>query len=254
ALTGFAALLLVAILGSVGVADGSALFAGAATTGLLGTVWALLAVVDAVSTVESAALVAAVTLIFSPLFGPLSIRLGRLPMPVLPRTSADLVRDDPQPPRSAVYAAVLRADGLLTGMIAGGCLCAALCQVLLALDGSTSAIILLFLLTIGFLLRARLYPAIRQRIPILCAGLAGASSLALVPMMAEEGRLLTVAVPILVVAAAGVMLLGLLYSTQRPGAYFGRYAEVLEVIVVLFCVPVTCSVLGLFGWVRGLGG
>lgn len=253
-LAGSAALLLTAILGYVGVADGSAWFAGAASAGLLGTLWALFVVVDWLSTVESAAVIATAVMIVSPMFGPLAIRIGRLPMPVLPRTSADLVRDDPQPPRSAVYAAVLRTDGLLTGMITGGCLCAALSQALVAIDGSTSAIILLFLLTIGFLVRARLYLAIRQRVPILIAGIAGASSLALAPMMASEGRLLTVAVPILMVAAAGVMLLGMVHSTRAPSAYFGRYAELIEVIVVLFAVPVTCSLLGLFGWVRGLGG
>lgn len=253
-LAGSAALLLAAVLGYLGAADGSALFTGAASAGLLGTLWALLVVIDALSTVESAAVVSSAVLVFSPLFGPFAIRLGRLPMPVLPRTSADLVRDDPQPPRSQVYAAVLRTDGLLTGMIAGGCLVSMLCQLLLALDGSTSAVILQFLLLFGFLIRARLYPAVRQRVPILTAGLAGASYLALVPMMSDPDRLLSVAVPILLVFAAGVMLLGLLYSTRRPGAYFGRYAELLEVLIVLFVVPVACSVLGLFGWVRGLGG
>src|SRR5690606_17448639 len=254
ALPGCAALLLTAILGYVAVADGAAVFVGAATFGALGGLWALLEVIGWVSTVESAALLGAAVLIFSPLIGPLAIRMGRLPMPVLPKTSADLVRDDPQPPRSAVYAAVLRSDGLLTGMIWGSCLVAAGCQIWLAVDASTSAIILLFLLTIGFLIRARLYPAIRQRVPIMIAGLAGAAGAALIPLMADESRLLTVAVPLMLLAAAVAMTLGMTYSRKPPGAYVGRYAELLEVMIVLFAVPVACSVLGLFGWVRGLGG
>ena len=38
------------------------------------------------------------------------------------------------------------------------------------------------------------------------------------------------------------------------GTTDGRYAEILEVLLVLAIVPVTCSVLGLYGYVRGLYG
>src|SRR5690606_41784241 len=130
------------------------------------------------------------------------VRMGRQPMPVLPKASADVVQVDPQPPRSAVYAAVLRSDGLLTGMIWGSCLVAAGCQIWLAMDASTSAIILLFLLTIGFLIRARLYPAIRQRVPIMIAGLAGAAGAAHISMMSDESGQLAGAVQLKLLAAA----------------------------------------------------
>jgi type VII secretion integral membrane protein EccD len=253
-LAGCAALLLAAVLGYLAVVDRPALFVAAAVTGLLGVVGAWLATTAALDAADAAAIMAGAVLVFSPLFGPASIRLARVPMPVLPRTPADLVRDDPQPPRRAVYAAVLRADGLLTGMVGGGAVVAALSAVWLAQEASTSCIVLLVVLFLGFCLRARLYPAVRQRGPVLGAGASAAVYLVVGVVMAEPGRLLTVSVPGLLVAGALAALAGLTYSRRQPGAFFGRYGEILEVVLVLACVPVVCAVLGLYGLVRGLGG
>ncbi|GAA3768263.1 type VII secretion integral membrane protein EccD [Plantactinospora mayteni] len=253
-LTAGAALLLASIVGLLGVVDRAALFVAGTTAGLFGVIGGWLTTLEALEAHETAALVAGLGLAFSPVLAPLSIRLSRVPMPVLPRVAADLVRDDPQPPRAAVYAAVLRADSLLTGMVAGLALAAAVCQVLLARAGGTAATILVTVLTIGFLLRARLYPIGRQRLPLLLAGLTGAVSLATGPLMADRSDLLAVTGPVLLLVGGLVALLAVVYSVRRPGPYLGRYAELLEVLVVLAVLPVVCSVLGLYGYVRGLGG
>jgi type VII secretion integral membrane protein EccD len=175
-------------------------------------------------------------------------------MPVLPKSSADLLRDDPQPPRGAVYAAVLRADSLLTGMVGGLATVVVPCQVLLVTSGSETGLVLVVILTAGFLLRARLHPIVRQRVPLLAAGLSGAGCLALGPLMSDRHDLLSVAGPVLLLAGVVAALLGVLHSTREASPYLGRYAEILEVVLVLAIVPVTCSVLGLYGYVRGLGG
>lgn len=249
-----AALLLASMIGLFGVVDRPAVFVCGATIGLLGLVGGWLTTWDSLEAYESAALIAGLGLAFSPALAPLSIRLCRVPMPVLPRTAADLMRDDPQPARSSVYAAVLRADGLLSGMVAGLAVVAAVCQVMLIRSTSEAGTILVIILTIGYLLRARLYPIVRQRVSMLTAGLAGACCLALDPLMADRDELLAFAGPILLLAGAFVVLLGMVHSTRKPNPYLGRYAEILEVLVVLAIVPVTCSVLGLYGYVRGLGG
>jgi type VII secretion integral membrane protein EccD len=253
-LAGCSALLVAAVLGHLGVVDRAAVFATAATVGLLGGVAACAVSIGVVDGTGAAAVLAAVVFLFSPLFGPLAVRLGRVPMPVLPRTAADLVRDDPQPPRRAVYAAVLRADSLLTGMVAGGALTAGIAAALLAGRASTSVVVLLVLLSLGFCVRARLYPALRQRVPMLGVGLTGAACLAAGPLMADPDRLIGVVVPVLVAVAALAVLAGLVYSRRAPSAFLGRYAELLEVLLVLACVPVVCAVLKVYGLVRGLGG
>jgi type VII secretion integral membrane protein EccD len=249
-----AALLFAAMVALFGVVDRAALFVGAGTVGALGVVGGWLTTLDSLEGYEAAALVAGFGLAFSPVLTPLSIRLSRVPMPVLPQDAADLLRDRPQPPRAAVYAAVLRADGLLTGMISGLAIVVVACQVWLITSDSEAALILVIILTAGFLLRARLFPILRQRVPLLTAGLAGAVCLVLGPLMSDREDLLTITGPCLLLAGVATALVGVVHSRRDPSPYLGRYAEILEVLLVLGIIPVMCSVLGLYGFVRGLGG
>ncbi len=253
-LGGSAALLLGAMIALFGIVDRAALFVGAATVGVLGVVGGWLTTLDSLEDYESAALLAGLGLAFSPVLAPLSIRLSRVPMPVLPRDAADLLRDQPQPPRAGVYAAVLRADSLLTGMVNGLALVVVACQVWLITSGSEAGLILVVILTLGYLLRARLYPVLRQRVAMLGAGLAGALCLVLGPLMADREHLLAITGPCLLLAGVVIALLGIVHSRREASPYLGRYAEILEVLLVLAIVPVTCSVLGLYGYVRGIGG
>lgn len=246
-LGGCAPLLLAAVVGHVATVDRAAVFVGGATVALLvGPVaWAVTA--DALDRRGGAAVLAGAVLLFSPQIGPLSVRLGRVPMPVLPRSAADLVRDDPQPPRHAVYAAVLRADGYLTGMLAGAALAAAAAEVVLSRSDDRVTVLLLAVLCLGFGIRARLYPVVRQRLPMLLACLVGGAALA-----AGLPGSLAVPVPLLVAVCATVV--ARVYSGRSPGAVIGRYTELLEIALVVTCVPLICLVLGLFGLVRGWGG
>ncbi|MET0492151.1 MAG: type VII secretion integral membrane protein EccD [Actinoplanes sp.] len=250
-LGGCAALLVAAIVAALGVADRLPVFVAAATAGLLGGASAAAVTLGLTSGDGAAAVTAAVVFLFSPLLGPLAARLGRLPTPMLPRTAADLVRDDPPPPRHAVQAQVLRADALLTGMIAGGALTAAGAAAVLAGDAGLPAILLLVVLTFGFGVRTRLYPAVRHRLPVLIAAAASAAALALAFLAAQP---LSVTVPALLTVAALATTAALIYSRRPAGAALARYAELLEVLLVLACVPVVCAVLQLYGLVRGLGG
>lgn len=249
-----AALLLAGVIGYLGVVAWPALFAAATFTGLLAVIGAWLATTDEFEAHEAAAIVAGALLALSPMFTSLAMRMGRVPMPVLPRSTADLVRDDPQPPMELVHAAVARADGLLTGMLLGASLTACVCQVLLIRSDSTAALVLVAVLAVGFLLRARLYPILRQRVPLLVTGMVGLACIAAGPLMADPATLLVMAGPVLFAVAAIAVVAGILYSTRNPNPYAGRFAEYFEILVLVAVVPVVCSVLGLYGYVRGLGG
>ncbi|TCO54767.1 type VII secretion integral membrane protein EccD [Actinocrispum wychmicini] len=245
-----ASLLLAALVALLGVTAAPALFTGAIVVGLLTVIGGWLATGD-VASHESAAVVSGGLLALSTAFAPLALRLGRVPMPVLPRTTADLVRDAPQPPLALVHAAVVRADALLTGMLAGSCLVVMCCQVVLIRG---DAVVLVGVLAAGFLLRARLYPILRQRIPLLLTGMFGVGCLLVGPAMADRTVALLSAGPALLAIAAGVIAAGIGYSTRPVNPYLGRFAEYFEILVMIAVVPVVCSVLGLFGYVRGLGG
>lgn len=235
-LTACSAGLVVAVPALVGVAEKAVWFTAATTAALLGAGGAWLAA-DVLTGVEAAAVVAGAALAFSPLCAPVAIRLGRVPLPTLPRTPADLLADPPRPARAAVREAVVRADGLLTGMLAGCAVVVVACALLL-MRGDVWATVLLGVLGVGLLLRARLYPVVRQRGPLLGAGIA---VLACLP-----------AGPAVIGLGAVVVVLGL--ARPKRNARLSRYAELLEVVVVIAVVPVVCAVLGLYAHLRGLGG
>jgi type VII secretion integral membrane protein EccD len=248
-LTAAAVLLLAGLIGFAGIADRPAMFAAAIVTGLLGLIGGWVATRDSLDPFEAAALVAGGLLAFSPAFGVLSIRLGRVPMPVLPRTTADLVRDDPQTPRRLVQLAVLRADAFLTGLLLATAIAVVGCQLLLVRHGSMSALWYAGLLSVGFLVRARLYPAFRHRSAMLAAGGGGLVALAVGPLSRISGAGL-----ILLAVAAAIIAIGLLASVKPLSPYLGRYGELLEIGVVLAVVPTCCAVLDLYSVVRGFGG
>jgi type VII secretion integral membrane protein EccD len=246
-------LVVAAVLGRLGAVDRAALFATAATAGLLGALTAAAMTLGWADGHRAAAVLAVAVFLLSPLTAGPAARLGRVPLPVLPRTAADLVRDDPQPPRLSVEAAVQRADALLTGLLTGGAVavCAAVVQLA---RGTGWTVVLLVLLAAGFALRARLYPALRHRAPLLVTGCFVAAAVVVGPLMAGPDRLLARAVPVLLVAGSLAVGAATAYSRRPPGVALGRYAELLEAALVLACVPVLCAVLGLYALVRGLGG
>lgn len=253
-LTASAALLLAASVGYLGVTAAPELFAGAATAGLLGVIGGWLATIDELAGYRSAAVIGGGLLAMSTAFAPLALRLAQVPMPVLPRSTADLVRDDPQPPLELVHAAVARADALLTGMLGGAAVVVMYCQFVLIRSDSVAAVVLVTVLAAGFLVRARLYPILRQRVLVLVTGMFGAACLAAGPAMAGREALLSLTGPLLLAVAAGVIAIGLVLSTRAANPYLGRIAEYFEILVMVAIVPGACSVLGLYGYVRGLGG
>jgi type VII secretion integral membrane protein EccD len=249
-----AALLLAGVVCAVGIVDGATLFAAAVTLGVLGIGCGWIGSVERLDGTDTAAITAGALIAVSPLLGSLAIRLGRVPMPILPRTTADLVRDDPQPPRRHVYGAVVRADSLLTGLLIGTTVVVAICEILLVIDGSRSATILAILVAAGCLIRARLYPIVKQRLTFLAAGAIGAVALALGPLSASTANPVSLVLSVSLLTAIVAVVVGLRYAVRPPSPYLGRAAEILEVLLMLALIPVVCGVLGLYGLLRGWGG
>ncbi len=248
-----AMLLFAGLLAYLGVGDDGASFVGAIAAGLLGVVGCWLTASEGMAPARAAAILLSICLLASPMFSTLAMWLGRLPMPTLPRSPADLLRDDPQPPRPAVYAAVARADGIFAGLLFGACAVSAVCTVILVAQGNHYARWLVVLAAAGFALRSRLYPIIRQRLPFLVTVLVAIGALLLGPGMANRHARLSATGPGLLALGALAILIGLAYSRRSPGPYLRRYVEIVEVLVILAVLPLACAVLGLYGRLRGLG-
>ncbi|MFV2096612.1 type VII secretion integral membrane protein EccD [Micromonospora sp. LOL_014] len=252
-LVGSAALTLTGVLGMLGVGDAGRVFVAAIFAGVSGTTGAVLAVGSLDGPRAAAVLVAVVTLLL-PALPLISVRAGKLPMPALPRTAEDLVRDDPQPDRAEIYRATARADEVLTGLMFGAAVVAAAGSAVLTLSATVGAVLLVAVVTAGQLLRARLVSTIRHRVPLLAGGLVGVGLLTLTGTggMAAGTRLALLPVVLLVVAL--VLAAGMVYSRRPPTPRLARLGDGLDVVLQLAVVPVACAVLGLYGFMRAING
>jgi type VII secretion integral membrane protein EccD len=248
-----AMLALAALLGYLGVGGDGALFVAGAVSGLLASGGGWLTASEGMPRERVAAILLCAALLLAPAFNAIAIWLARLPIPSLPRSPTDLLRDAPQPSRQSVYAAVARADGLLTGMLIGTSAVAAVGDVMLIRSDGTAARWLVVVAGAAYWLRARPYVIIRQRLPLLGAGLVAGLALLLGPLMSDPDKRLSVAGPLLVGIGAMTVVLGLAYSQRTPGPYLRRYVELIELVLVLAVLPVAAAVLGLYGRLHALG-
>ena len=246
-----ATLAVVALLGYLGVGDDGALFVAAVVAGLLGLLGAWLTASEEIWPERAAAILLCAALLLAPAFNSIAIWLARLPIPVLPRSPTDLLRDAPQPPRPAVYAAVARADGILTGLLIGTSAVAAVADVVLIRSDGSAARWLVVVAGAAYWLRARPYVIVRQRLPLLLAGTVGGLALLLGPAMSDPDRRLSFAGPLLVGLGAAAIVIGLAYSQRAPGPYLRRYVEVVELVLLLAVLPIAAAVLGLYGRLHG---
>jgi type VII secretion integral membrane protein EccD len=253
-LVGSAALLLAAVVGAVAVGHGLRVFAAGVTAGLAGVAGALLGVAmrpAGAAAVLTVALVAGIGL--APL---LAVRLGRLPLPIV-SASADALRAETRPARPAIDAAVARGDDLLSGTLLGICAVVTVCSTLLASAGGVAAPLLACLAGLALLLRARLFPTVAARLPLLVGGLlaVGAAAWAALASASPLARLIGVLVALAAVAVL-VSTASLAYRRRASGGspYFGRVGDLLDLVAVIALAPVACAVLDLFSWVRGLAG
>jgi type VII secretion integral membrane protein EccD len=238
-LVGSVAVLVVAAVGAVGTGDRLRIFVGAVAAGCLGALGAGLGY--RLPAAGAAAIVLAVLVTGAAVAPLLAMRLGNLPVPVLAPGQTERLD------RARVHAAAVRADEILTGLLCGLAV-AATAAVPLAGSGGTAGRLLVGVASAGFLVRARLFPAVRQRLPLLVAGAgtAGALLFRMPATLAVVAGSLTLAV-LCVVA-------GLRYRDRPPGPYLGRLADLLDALCVISVIPLACAVLGLYGAVRGLAG
>ncbi|MFG2063421.1 type VII secretion integral membrane protein EccD [Micromonospora sp. NPDC048871] len=247
-------LLLASVLGLVGVATRLRIFVAGVVLGAVGTPVALAGLW---LTPAGAAAVLLCVLAFGigaiPL---LAIRLGKVPLPpiTLPTgapNDPDRVRDLPD--RSRVYAAVARTEEMLTGLLIGHALLAATAALVLSGSG-TAGRLLVAVSAAVLLLRARLFVAVRHRVPPVLAGLAGylLLGLDLAGTAGRNGQLVLAAAGLLI--ALLVVAGGTTYARRPVSPYLGRLADLSDTLLVVSVVPITCAVLGLYEQARGLLG
>ncbi len=258
-LVGCVAILLFAALGAAGVGHGMRIFMAGGMVGLLGAATSLLAFFGAPG---AAAILMATLVCGIGLLPVLAIRFGKVPVPsvALPRDSESFSVSAPGrdrstldlPDRSRVFAAVSRSEELLTGMLLGYTALVAFASLVLAIAGGVAGRVLIAVAATALLLRSRLFVTIRQRGPLIAAGLLG-------HMLLLGGIVFSASSTSRAFFAVGAVLLALIivlagqtWSRQAPSPYVGRAADLFDLLVVISVVPVAAWVLDIYGIIQGL--
>ncbi|WP_281895975.1 type VII secretion integral membrane protein EccD [Phytohabitans aurantiacus] len=151
-----------------------------------------------------------------------------------------------------VFAAVARAEELLTGTLVGYAVLATGAMLVLVISGGLAARSLVAVSGVALLLRARLFAAVRQRIPLAAAGLAGLAAPATVLLASAAPSVLEIVAVGGALAAAASVAAGRTYAHRPPSPYIGRAADLLDTATVVAAVPITFAVLGLYDLARTL--
>ncbi|HVW44754.1 MAG TPA: hypothetical protein VHC18_25745 [Amycolatopsis sp.] len=218
-LTAGTGLLAVSLAGLVTAAGGMATLVAGGTAGVFAVAAALLTR-GVVPEPGAAAVLAGAALAALPWLDRWAAALARVPLPV-----AALERS------RRPWAALVRADGLVTGMTAGIAVVAVPCQLVLMRGATTAAPVLVAVLAAGFVLRALEHRNLVRRLALLIAG--GAGAVALAASRSLAGPALVGAVSLVVLA---VLLRGLRGGTPKAGN--------LVVVPLVAVVPAVCAVLG----------
>jgi len=105
----------------------------------------------------------------------------------------------------------------------------------------------------ALLLRARLFPTPRHRVPLIVSGLIGLALLTVgFALTTGSTALLLVLLLAITVVAGFVLTAGLIYSRRPPSPYMGRFADITDVLAIVALIPLACGVLGLYGAIQGV--
>jgi type VII secretion integral membrane protein EccD len=250
-----AAVVMALVAGVVAVADAALLFTSALTCAVLLLLPAVLASVSSVDVAGAAAIGLVFTLV-TVLFVPgLAFRLGGLTLPMLP-TDADELRQDIDPvPHEVVVRRGAAVFGYLKALHIGiGLAQVELCHVLVG-NGDGWALTLTAVFAVLLWLRSRHLGGTVQRWSLI--GPAGFAIAITVLRLAAGAdplvRVLGFGIPLLA-AGIGLIVLSAVLPGRRLRPYWGRAADIFELLTAIAVLPVLLAVLRVYALIRGASG
>jgi type VII secretion integral membrane protein EccD len=147
---------------------------------------------------------------------------------------------------------VTRAEQMLTGMLIGCAVLVAAGSVVLVQTGGMAGQILVGMTALAVLLRSRVFTSVRQRLPLLVAGLAMALLLVLGGIPAHLPVPVQMLVPCLGALALVIVAGSGRYAGAGTSPQLSRAADVLDTVAVVSLIPLAGAVLGLYEWATGL--
>lgn len=256
-LPGFAAVVLMTAIAGAAVADGLPIFFGVGGAALLGVIAAAVSLSFNVGggAAGPAAVTVAVALALTPLIPMITFKMARVTLPPVPRNAEDLRHDSLMVDGEKVLGAAAVADRFVTGIACGLGLLAAVAEVGLALGRGTLAGVMCAAVACVLLLRSRVFRGRVQRLWLLLPGYGGLALLAVSASLnhSQQSVLLLTLAPLLA-GAALVIGVGMWLPEHRPSPFWGRAADIVDMLLIVSLIPLALGVAGVFGYVRGLAG
>lgn len=254
-LAAFGAVALAAVIAAAGSGE-IPMFSGLAAAALLGLIASLADTeFGTVGIVGAFAMVTVVALALTTLIPAASFRMARVDLPQVPRDADDLRRDTLAVDEVATADRAVTADWFVTGAVAGLGSIAAITEFGLALRPGWMNALTCAVLASVLLSRSRMFRGAGQRLWLLLPGYGGLVLLA--AGLARQGTQLSglvVAAAPLIAGAALVLGVGIWLPGHRPSPFWGRAADIADMIAIIGLFPLVLGVAGIFGDVRSLVG
>ncbi|MFG2084952.1 MULTISPECIES: type VII secretion integral membrane protein EccD [unclassified Spirillospora] len=255
-LAGFGVAALAAIIAAFAVADGLPVFLGIAFAALVGTIGSTVGFLfDDLPAAGIAAVSAVIVMMFFAAVPSLSFKLARMPLPPVPSSAEDLRRDTETVDGAQVLTRTAAADRFSTGLIAAIALVAAGAMLFLFDTGGWAGPTMTAVMSLSLLLRARIFRGVAQRSWMLVIGLFGLV-LTTIGMAVHGSQVVALAaalVPLLVLT--GILVAVTLWlPSHRPTPVWGRWGDILDMLVMISLIPLALAVLDVYTRVRGLAG
>ncbi len=253
-LVGAAAVALTTAVAAVAVGRYRAVFGAISAISVIATLGGAAVAGLSARPVSVAALIGALATSTLPWLPFLSVRLARLPLPVVPVDVAEFRRDDHPIEEQEMIGQARRGDIVLTWILVALAATVLGCLVVLWREPGTWPKTLAGCLCGIFILRARRLNSRPQRLALLVPGLIGLAAVAVGALAAAEPIWRVFVVPCCLAGAA--LLIGYALRSRKRGAspYLARLADVVDFLLVAALLPLTGAVLGLYARMRGLGG
>ncbi len=255
-LAGFGLTALAAIIAAFAIADGLPVFLGIAFAALMGVIGSAVGFFfDDLPAAGIAAICAVVMMMFIAAVPSLSFKLARMPLPPVPGSAEDLRRDTETVNGREVLARTAAADRFSTGLIASIALVAAGAMLFLSGEGGWAGPATATAMSVSLLLRARIFRGVGQRSWMLVIGLFGLV-LTTIGMALHGSQVVALAVALvpLLVLTGIVVAVTLWLPGHRPTPVWGRWGDILDMLVMIALIPLALAVLDVYSRVRGLAG
>lgn len=231
-----------------------ALFAVALTAGIMLISASAMALNHGME-IEVAAVTMGVMAVLTGFLPAFSYRLAGIAMPNLPVTTEAILADE-TPVQTDIVARALLADKILGALLASTTATAVLCSLLVVQQESLWALALCICTGLAFLLRARAFVGLAQRMALLLGG-----TLVTAFALFALGIAATQSVTGVLVLFGCVLGIGYVFAHYSAATYakiisptWGRWGDIFEWLAIMGIVPSLLGVLDLFSYFRSLFG